>query len=219
MNIFGLSITLILFFIFSRLKLKTPIIISVGLCVIFILKFFKIDYKIYYESASMLSFLIAPATIALAYPLYKNSYVLVKNKRIIYFTFLMATLIAIFLTYFSSKALNADYEVIMSLLPKSTTMPIALEISKAMKGYEELTACTVALTGVFGGVFGHRILKFFKVKSDIAIGLALGSASHVIGTAACAQRKNAKQTASATAALVIVGLLSVFIIPLFKKYY
>lgn len=219
MNFFGLSITLVLFFIFSRLKLKMPIITSVGLCVIFILKFFKIDYEIYYQSASLLSFLIAPATIALAYPLYKNSYILIKNKRIIYFTFLMATLIAIISTYFCSKVLSADHEIIMSLLPKSTTMPIALEISKAMQGYEEITACVVALTGVFGGVFGHKILNFFKVKSDIAIGLALGSASHVIGTAACAQRKNEKQTASATAALVIVGLLSVFIIPLFKKYY
>lgn len=219
MNIFGITITILLFVIFSKLKLNFPIMISVGVSIILILKIFNIDYFSYNESASILSFLIAPATIALAMPMYKNYHILLTNKRALYFSLFLATIVAIISTYFCAKLFGADFGVIMSMLPKSTTMPIALEISKAIDGYQEITAVVVALTGVFGGVFGHNILKFLKVKNDVSIGLALGSASHVIGTASCAQRKKDKQTASSTIALIIVGLLSTIIIPLLKKFY
>ena len=131
----------------------------------------------------------------------------------------LATVVAMVSTYFCAKLFGADLKVILSLLPKSTTLPIALSISKTVGGYKELTAIIVALTGVFGGAFGHSILKLLKVKNDVAIGLALGSASHVIGTCACANRKKDKQTAASTIALIIVGLLSSIIIPLFKIYF
>ena len=215
----GLALTIILFIIFSKIKSKFPIMISVGISIILILKVFKINYSTYSESANVLSFLIAPATIALAYPMYKNYHILLKNKRILYFSLFVATISAIISTYFCAKIFGADYRVIMSLLPKSTTMPIALNISSSINGISELTAVTVALTGVFGGVFGHKILSFLKVKNDVAIGLAIGSASHVIGTAACANRKKDKQVAASTIALILVGLLSAIIIPLLKKLY
>lgn len=219
MNLFGLFLTIILFVIFKRFNLKIPIIISVGVFIILILKIFNIDYSTYNESASILSFLIAPATIALAYPMYKNYHILLENKRALYFSLILATIVAIISTYFCAKIFGTDFRVIMSMLPKSTTMPIALEISKAIDGYSEITAVVVALTGVFGGVFGHKILKFLKVKNDVSIGLALGSASHIIGTSACAERKKDRQTASSTIALIIVGILSAIIIPLLKNYY
>ena len=216
MNLFGLILTVILFFIFKKFNLKIPIIISVGVLIILILKIFNIDYATYNKSASILSFLIAPATIALAYPMYKNYHILLTNKRALYPALILATVIAIISTYFCAKIFGADFKVIMSMLPKSTTMPIALEISKGIDGISEITAVVVALTGVFGGVFGHKILKLLKIKNDVSIGLALGSASHVIGTAACADRKKDKQVASSTIALIIVGILSAIIIPLLK---
>lgn len=218
MNLFGLILTIILFFIFKKFNLKIPIIISVGVLIILILKVFNIDYSTYNESASILSFLIAPATIALALPMYKNYNILLTNKRALYPALFLATIIAIISTYFCAKIFRADFNVIMSMIPKSTTMPIALEISKNINGICEITAVVVALTGVFGGVFGHKILKFLKVKNDVAIGLALGSASHVIGTAACADRKKEKQVATSAIALIIVGLLSAIIIPLLKIF-
>lgn len=193
MNFFGLILTIILFVIFSRLNLKFPIMISVGVSIILILKIFNVDYSSYNQSASFLSFLIAPATIALAMPMYKNYHILLKNKRALYPALFLATIVAIISTYFCAKIFGADFRVILSMLPKSTTMPIALEISKAIDGYLEITAVVVALTGVFGGVFGHNILKLLKIKNDVSIGLALGSASHVIGTAACADKKKDRQ--------------------------
>ncbi len=219
MNPIGILLTIILFLIFNHLKLKIPIIISVGLTTILILEIFNISYEQYNQSACFLSFFIAPATIALAYPMYKNYHILISNKKIVFSALLLATVVAIISTYFCAKLFGADLKIITSLLPKSTTLPIALAISKNIDGYLGLTACIVALTGVFGGVLGHKILKFLKVKNDTAIGLALGSASHVIGTAACAQRGKGKQVASSTIALIIVGLLSAIIIPVFKNFY
>ena len=219
MNLIGILLTFVLFLIFNRLKLKIPIIISVGLTTIFILKIFDIPYEQYNQSASFLSYFIAPATIALAYPMYKNYHILISNKKIIFSALFLATIVAIISTYFCAKFFGADLKIILSLLPKSTTLPIALAISKTLDGYLGLTACIVALTGVFGGVFGHKILKILKVKNDSAIGLALGSASHVIGTAACAQRGKDKQVATSTIALIVVGLLSAIIIPIFKNFY
>ena len=219
MNFLGLVLTVILFIIFSRLNLKFPIMISVGVSIILILKVFDIDYSIYNETASVLSFLIAPATIALAYPMYKNYHILLNNKRALYSSLFLATIVAIVSTYFCAKIFGADFRIIMSMLPKSTTMPIALEISKSIDGYQEITAVVVALTGVFGGVFGHKILKLLKIKNDVSIGLALGSASHVIGTAACAQRKKDRQTAASTIALILVGLMSAILIPMLKNLY
>jgi len=216
MNLFGFFSTLILFLIFKKLKLKIPPIVSVGVILIIILKVFNISYETYYASAGVLSFLIAPATIALAYPLYKNKNVLVKNKRALYPTLVLGAISAIISTYFCAKFFGAEFKVIMSLIPKSTTMPIALEISKTLGGYQELTACVVALTGIFGGVLGHKILTLLKVKSDTAIGLALGSASHVIGTAACAEKHKTKQVAASTIALILVGLMTVIIISFLK---
>lgn len=224
MEYFGFFSTLILFLIFNKLKnnkflKKIPIIISVGVILIIILKVFKIDYNLYYKSANILSFLIAPATIALAYPMYKNSDVLVKNKRALYPAIFLATIVALISTYICAKFFHAEFKVILSMLPKSITLPIAVEISKSIGGYGELTAIVVALTGVFGGVFGHGILKFLKVKNDVAIGLAIGSASHLIGTASCAEKKKEKQLASSTIALILVGIVSAIIIPLFKNFY
>ena len=84
-----------------------------------------------------------------------------------------------------------------------------------MGGIPELTACVVVLTGVFGAMFGHKILKLIKVKSDIAIGLSIGAASHIIGTSKCVETNREKQIVMASVALVIVGILSAIVAPLF----
>ncbi len=222
MYFFGFFSTLILFIIFNSLKnriffKKIPIILSVGVSIIVLLKVFHIDYQTYYKSANVFSFMIAPSTIALGYLLYKNSNILLKNKRALYPAFFLALFVAVVSTYFCAKILNAKHEIIMSLIPKSTTMPIALEISKSIGGYCELTACVVVITGVFGGLFGHFILKKLNIKSNIAIGLAIGSASHVIGTAACVEKHKEKQACASAIALVAVGILSAVLIPVFKS--
>lgn len=224
MMAFGFIVTLVFAFIFYRMKNNTilskiPIIFSSGVCIIAVLIMFHISYQTYYSSARYLSYMIAPATLAFAYPLYENSNILIKNKRALYLSLLVGTVVAIGSTYLCGKVLQAKFIVIMSMLPKSTTMPIALEISKSIGGYLELTACVVVVTGVLGALFGHWVLKRFNVTNDIAIGLAMGSASHVIGTASCAEKQRSRQVAAGTIALILVGVLSAILIPLIKYFF
>lgn len=194
------------------LKYFPPMLIS-GVLIIIILSVFHIDFEKYNESASWLTFLLMPATISLGYPLYKNIEILSKNKRVIYPMFFAAALCAVVATYIVGKFCHADMNVLISMLPKSVTAPIAVEISKTSGGVPEFTVCTVVLTGVFGALTGHKILKFLKVKNDIAIGLAMGAASHVIGTAKCLEQGREKQVVMSTLALVTVGIITAVIIP------
>jgi predicted murein hydrolase (TIGR00659 family) len=219
-NPFGLILSVGLFKGFQKLKingksLSCPPVLLAGIVIIVILKCFNIDFTTYNESGKILTLMLIPAVVALGYPIYKHQELLLKNKRIIYFGFLFATIFAILSTYFVAKFAHADLRIIVSMLPKSVTAPIAVEISKGMGGVPELTACVAVLTGVFGAVFGHKLLKLFKVKHDIAIGLAMGAASHVIGTARCAEKGRDLQVVMASLALVIVGILTAILAPVF----
>jgi len=220
MNLFGLIITVLYFKIAQKLKRfrfinKFPPILTAGILLIFTLQIFHIDFNYYNESAAYLTFLLIPSTIALGYPVYKNIELLKKNKRIIYSAFLFGTIVAVISTYIFALICNCNINVIESMLPKSVTAPIAIEISKNIGGIPELTACVVVLTGVFGAIFGHKILKLIKVKNDIAIGLSIGCASHIIGTSKCVEMGKDKQVVMASVALVIVGILTSVIAPLF----
>ena len=107
--------------------------------------------------------------------------------------------------------MHSDWNIITSLIPKSVTTPIAVEISKAIGGIPELTACIVVVTGIYGALFGHKILKLFHIKSDVAIGLSIGASSHVMGTSSCIEKKKDKQVVMATLALIIIGILTTII--------
>lgn len=215
-NLWGLILTVIIFEICKKLKMirilsKIPPMMMAGIILIVVLCIFKIDYKSYNESACFLTLLLGPATIALAMPLSENAKLLTKNKRAVYFGFVIAVVTAIVTTIVLGKIFHADWQLVTSLMPKTVTTPIAIEISKAIGGIPELTACMVVLTGIYGAMFGHKILKIFKVKSDIATGLAIGATSHVLGTSTCIEKHKQKQVVMATLALIIIGILTTVI--------
>lgn len=222
-NPFGFITTVVLFKVAEYLKKypvfsKIPPILLSGVVLIFILDYFHIDYKIYNESACFLTYMLMPATVALGYPLYKNIQILTKNKRIICLAFVIASIIAMISTYITAKLCHADMNLVISMLPKSVTAPIAVEISKSIGGVPELTACVVVLTGVCGAVLGHKILKLIHVKNDIAIGLSMGAASHVIATSKCIETGKEKQIVMSTLALVVVGVLTAILAPIFVYF-
>lgn len=218
-NPIGLFLTVFLYKIAEKLKavpiLKNiPPMLMAGIAVIILLKLFHINYSLYNESAKFLTFMLIPATISLGYPLYKNIKILAKNKRIIYSAFLVASICAVLSTFLTAKLCHTNSDVIISMLPKSVTAPIAIEISKNIGGVPELTVCMVVLTGIFGAVAGHKILQLIKIKNDIAIGLAIGAASHVIGTSKCIEKGREKQVVMSTLALVLVGIITTLIAPI-----
>jgi len=223
MILFGLILTLMTYYISIKTKRitflkKVPPIIFAGSAIILMLKGLNINYSTYNEGACFLTFLLGPATIALAYPLVKNIDILTKNKRAIWFGLIFATLSGIVSTYVIGKILHVNFNIIMSMIPKSVTTPIAVEISKSIGGIPELTACVVILTGIIGGLLGHRFLKLFKIKNDVSIGLSIGATSHVLGTARCIEKKEEKQAAISTLALIIVGLFTALIAPFLFKF-
>lgn len=221
---FGIVLTLIAYKISLRAKKtnvfkKVPPIIFAGVAIIFVLKVLKINYSTYNEGASFFTFLLGPATIALAFPLVSNIEVLTKHKRAIWFGLIFATITAIVSTFVIGKLLHVNFNVIMSMVPKSVTTPIAVEISKSLGGIPELTACVVILTGVIGAMLGHRLLNLFNIKNDVAIGLSIGATSHVMGTARCLEKQKDKQAAISTLALIIVGLFTAIVAPLLLRVF
>lgn len=218
------SLTFAIFYLckfFCRLRplKKLPPIILSGAVIILLLKFFNIDFSEYNSGAKYVTYLLGPATIALAYPLIKNKEVLLQNKRAIYFGFLFAAFIAIISTAILGKFFHTKLSIIISMLPKSVTTPIAVKISKTIGGIPELTACAVIITGIIGGLFARRLLKLFKIDNDIAIGLSVGAAAHVMGTSSLAERKQFKQVAISTVALTIVAILTAILAPVLIKLY
>lgn len=217
LNLFGFLATIIIYGIALKFRKQIPVIILAGILIIILLQVLKMDYATYNSSASLLTVLLGPATIALGYPLSQNLQTLTKNKRAIYFGLIFATIIAIFLTYLTGKLLHTEINIICSLIPKSVTTPIAVEISKTIGGIPELTACVVVLTGIWGAVTGHKILKLIGIKSDISIGLSIGASSHVMGTSSCIEKEKGQQTTISTLALIIVGILTAVLAPILLK--
>lgn len=222
--ILGLALTLITFALAVKLAKikyfkKLPPIIVAGIVIMAILRTCHISYDDYNQSASFLTFLLGPGTIALAYPLITNKEILTQNKRAIWFGLLFATLTAMISTYLIGKIFHVNFNIIMSLIPKSVTTPIAVEISKHIGGIPELTACVVVITGIVGALFGHRVLKFAKIKHDIAIGLSMGASSHVMGTAKCIEKKQTKQAAISSLALIMVGIFTTVISYIFAYFH
>lgn len=215
-NILWLILTIALFLITRKykdtklIKIIPPMFLS-GIILILLLNIFNVSYEDYNEYSSLLTMILGPATITLAYPLYKNAHLLSKNKRALFIGFLSASIIAIVSALLIGNLFHSDIKLIFSLVPKSVTAPIAIEISKLIGGIPELTACIVAITGLFGAIFGHKILKTFKIKSDIAKGLAIGATSHVLGTAACIEKHKENQVVMATISLIIVGIITTVI--------
>ena len=125
---------------------------------------------------------------------------------------LVGCLVGIVSVVLVAKLLGATPDVICSLAPKSVTTPIAMEVSNTTGGIPSLTAAVVVLVGLFGAVFGFKILTLGRVKSPIAQGLSMGTASHAIGTSASMEISR-KYGAYASLGLTLNGILTALLTP------
>ncbi|WP_195892145.1 LrgB family protein [Bacillus niameyensis] len=136
----------------------------------------------YMQDSKLLSHMLGPATVAFAVPIYKNFSLVKKYIGTIMISITTGTLVAIFSTLALSKLIHLNYDFIISILPRSITTPIAIEVSKEIGGLPTLTTVFVIITGVAGGVVGPSVLKWLSIKTPIAKGLALGMGAHGVGT-------------------------------------
>ena len=217
--IFGVFITLFAFFIAQALKKKikyvlfNSVFIAVTLIILFLV-FFDINFSDYNEGGKYLSFFLAPSIVALGV-LFFEKYELIKHNI---YPFLMAVsiggIISIFSVSFIAIFMNAPDFIIKSLVSKSVTTPIAIEITKVINGIPSITAGVVIAVGIFGNAFGPAFLKLLGIKSKTALGTALGTAAHGIGTARALEEGHLTGAYSGLA-MCVNGIITTIISPLF----
>lgn len=158
-----------------------PLLIA-PLAIIGLISLMHVSANDYLSSAKWLTYMLGPATVAFAIPIYKHFQLVKKYIGNIIVSITAGTLIAIFSSFGLSKLIHLNSDFVVSILPRSITTPIAIEVSKEIGGLPTLTTVFVILTGVIGGVIGPMVIKGLSIKTPIAKGLALGMAAHGAGT-------------------------------------
>jgi len=188
-----------------------PVLIAVAV-IVAILLLTGTSYETYFDGAQFAHFLLGPATVALAVPLYAQ---LGKLRRLavpVSVSLLAGSITAIVSAGAICWALGASRQTILSILPKSATTPIAMGVSEGLGGLPSLTAVLVILTGILGAVAGTAVLDALRVRDEAARGFALGVASHGIGTARAFQVSE-ETGAFAGLAMGLNGALTAVLVP------
>jgi len=220
--VFGVVISLVGFWIGSYLKKKfnyavvNPLLIAI-VFVIVILIIFKIDYSAYYSSARYLSYLLTPATVCLAVPLYSQVEKLKKNLVAILcavFAGVLTSLTSVLAISVVFRLSHLDY---VTLLPKSITTAIGMGVAEELGGVTSVTVPVIILTGIFGNLAGEFVCRLFRVTDPIAKGLGIGCASHAIGTSR-AMEWGELEGAMSSLSIVISGIFTVVLAPVFASF-
>lgn len=180
--------------------------------VIAILVVGKQDYAAYTPAKDVMTFLLGPATVALAVPLYRNRHLL-KQYGIAIFTGVgLGTLVSMASVLFITQIGGLSREIIVSIIPKSSTVPFAVEVAALAGGNPALAVAFVVATGTFGSVIGLSLLSRFKIYNPVARGLAMGTVSHGQGTA-MALLEGEQPGAMAGVAMALAGIFTSVLAP------
>lgn len=166
----------------TKSPLANPLLISIILTII-VLRVLGISFDTFNEGASFITLFLAPATASLALSIYGKWNVLKKHYLPILAGTIVGSLVSMGSVLFFCKIFGISKELTASLLPKSVTTPIAMEISLSHGGIPAVTVAIVIFTGILGAIFSPMMIKLFKVKDPIAQGVAIGTCSHAVGTA------------------------------------
>ena len=190
-----------------RMAILNPLLIGT-ICVMAVLMIFKVDYKKYNESAKYISYLLTPATVCLAVPLYEQMSLLKKNFRAVAVGIVSGVLASLVSVLALSRIFGLSHELYVTLLPKSITTAIGMGVSEELGGIVTITVAVIIITGILGNVIAELVCKIFRIQNPIAKGLALGTASHAIGTAK-AMEMGPVEGAMSSLAIAVAGLLTV----------
>ena len=190
-----------------KLAILNPLLISI-LLVIGVLILFGVDYDSYNASAQYLSYLLTPATVCLAIPLYIQLDVLKKNVVAIMVGILSGVAASMGSILAMAMAFGLSHKEYVTMLPKSITTAIGMGVSEELGGYVTISVAVIIITGVLGNMSAEFICKLFRIKSPISRGLAIGTASHAVGTAR-AMELGEVEGAMSSLAIVVCGLCTV----------
>ena len=210
---FGAAISLVAYEIGTLLKKKfklaifNPLLIAV-ICVMAVLILFHIDYDTYNEGGQYISYLLTPATVSLAVPLYRQIELLKNNIKAVAAGILSGVLTSLCCVLAMVLLFRLSHETYVTLLPKSITTAIGMGVSEELGGLVSITAAVIIVTGVLGNVLGELVFKVFRIHEPVARGVALGTSAHAIGTSK-AMELGEVEGAMSSLSIAVAGLLTV----------
>lgn len=210
-----LLVTILAYQVGLYLKKKTGInalLVAIILMMLFVLGF-DIDVSLYQAKTTYISYLLTPATICLAIPLYEQFHLLKQHWKAILIGIFSGVITSLLCITCLSLAFGLSFQEFVSLLPKSITTAIGMGISEELGGMVSLTVGAIILTGVLGAVITPVVIKLFKIKHPIAKGIGIGCAAHAIGTSK-AMELGEVEGAMSSLSIVVAGLLTVVLVPI-----
>lgn len=215
MVLIGILITVIAYIIARKIALTTRIsllnpIIVAAVIIIGVMYFTPLTYDIYDVGGTMITKVLGPIVVILAVPLYNNREVLKRYKRPVIVGVIVGIVSSFVSVIVLSKLFNMDSTIVKSLIPKSITNPMAMEVVDMVGGIKELTVIFVAVTGITGATAGQLVFRIFSIDNDTAKGIALGAASHGIGTAKAVDISDEAGAASSLS-MGITGVVTIVI--------
>ena len=214
----GLTVTLVAYNLAHRLYLASksnpllnPVVTTIVLLIAFLLAT-GTSYEVYFSGAQFVHFLLGPATVALAIPLYAQ---VAKLKRIwlpLSVALVSGATVSALSAIAIARVLGASLQTQLSLAPKSATTPVAMGISEKIGGLPSLTAVLVVLTGILGALLSTKLFQVMRIKSESVKGIAMGIAAHGIGTARAFQ-VSAEMGAFSGLAMALSAFVSAAILP------
>ena len=190
-----------------KLAVLNPLLISIILVIAFLVVF-HVDYESYNMSAKYLSYLLTPATVCLAVPLYEQIHLLKKNLKAVAAGIFSGTLAGLCSILLMAKLFGFDHQEYVTMLPKSITTAIGMGVSEELGGIVTITVAVIIITGVLGNMIAEVVYKIAKIEEPIARGLGLGTSAHAIGTAK-AMELGPVEGAMSSLAIAVAGLLTV----------
>lgn len=220
---FGVTVSLLTYMLGLWLKKKfkfaflNPLLIAIVLTLIVVVAC-RMDYATYYEGAKYLSYLLTPATVCLAIPLYEQLEQLKRHWKAILAGILSGVLTSLGCVLAMAALFRLTHETYVTLLPKSITTAIGMGVSEELGGLVSITAAVIIVTGVFGNVVGERVLKLFRIREPVAKGVALGTSAHAIGTSK-AMELGEVEGAMSSLSIAVAGLLTVIGASVFSMFW
>lgn len=219
----SMIIITVVFFVIAKMiqkKWHSPLLnpaIIAGISIIVILQLFHISYNTYMLGGQWINYLLGCTVVSLAYPLYLHTDKIIKYAPTIFLSVFSAIILNFLLIFSTLKILGYAKEDIATLLPRSVTAAVGLQISKQIGGDDTITILFILATGIIGSILGSYLLEKSKFQSSIAKGMSLGNASHAFGTARALELDN-ESGAFSSVAMILSAILSSFLLPIFLMF-
>lgn len=201
-------------------KTKHPICNPVLIAAVLLIGFLLLSgysNETYQAGTALYQWLLTPATVCLALPLYRQLKILGKNLWAILAGIAAGTVTSLLFVFLLGKAFSLDHALLISLLPKSITTAMGMALSEQLGGIPSITAAVIIVTGILGSLSGSALCKLLRLKDPVSQGVAFGTASHVIGTSR-ATELGSLQGAVSSLSLAVAGILTAILMPIFSLF-